>query len=81
MPFELASALPKQIEEIGAIAGIVSFVLMLTLLGLYIARALELRKLRRTMPFLVNPQNGKPVNGRSGRAGPRDPGWSGPPDR
>jgi hypothetical protein len=49
MPLELASALPKQIEEIGAIAGIVSFVLMLTLLGLYIARALELRKLRRTM--------------------------------
>ena len=70
MPFELASALPKQIEEIGAIAGIVSFVLMLTLLGLYIARALELRKLRRTMPFLVNPQNGKPDNGRSGPGGP-----------
>jgi hypothetical protein len=70
MPFELASALPKQIEEIGAIAGIVSFVLMLTLLGLYIARALELRKLRRTMPFLVDPQNGKPDNGRSGPGRP-----------
>jgi hypothetical protein len=70
MPLELASALPKQIEEIGAIAGIVSFVLMLTLLGLYIARALELRKLRRTMPFLVNPQNGKPDNGRSGPGRP-----------
>jgi len=68
MPFELASALPKQIEEIGAIAGIVSFVLMLGFLGLYIARALELRKLRRTMPFLVNPQNGKPGSGRSGRS-------------
>ena len=70
MPLELASALPKQIEEIGAIAGIVSFVLMLTLLGLYIARALELRKLRRTMPFLVDPQNGKPDNGRSGPGRP-----------
>lgn len=69
MPFELASALPKQIEEIGAIAGIVSFVLMLALLGLYIVRALELRKLRRTMPFLVNPQNGKPDNGGLGRPG------------
>jgi hypothetical protein len=71
MPFELASALPKQIEEIGAIAGIVSFVLMLALLGLYIVRALELRKLRRTMPFLVDPQNGKPDNGgsRPGRPG------------
>jgi len=69
MPVELASALPKQIEEIGAIAGIVSFVLMLGFLGLYIARALELRKLRRTMPFLVNPQNGKPDSGRSGRPG------------
>ena len=31
MPFELASALPTQIEEVGAIAGIVSFVLMLTI--------------------------------------------------
>ncbi len=70
MPFELASALPKQVEEIGAIAGIVSFVLMLALLGLYIARALELRKLRRTMPFLVNPHNGKPDNGRSGPGSP-----------
>jgi hypothetical protein len=70
MPIELASALPKQIEEIGAIAGIVSFVLMLALLALYIVRALELRKLRRTMPFLVNPQNGKPDNGRSGPGQP-----------
>ena len=70
MPFELASALPTQVEEIGAIAGIVSFVLMLTLLGLYIARALELRKLRRTMPFLVDPQNGEPDNGRSGPGRP-----------
>ena len=70
MPFELASAPPKQIEEIGAIAGIVSFVLMLALLALYIVRALELRKLRRTMPFLVNPQNGKPDNGRSGPGRP-----------
>ena len=70
MPFELASALPKQIEEIGAIAGIVSFVLFLALLALYIVRALELRKLRRTMPFLVDPQNGKPDNGRSGPGRP-----------
>ena len=70
MPFELASALPKQVEEIGAIAGIVSFVLMLALLGLYVVRALELRKLRKTMPFLVNPQNGKPDNGRSGPGRP-----------
>jgi hypothetical protein len=56
----LASAVPKTIEEVGAIAGIVSFVLMLALLGLYIVRSMELRKLRRTMPFLVDPQNGKP---------------------
>ena len=73
MPFELASALPKQVEEIGAIAGIVSFVLMLALLVLYIVRALELRKLRRTMPFLVNPQNGKPDNGGSGPGRPQRP--------
>ena len=69
MPFELASAVPKSIEEVGAIAGIVSFLLMLGFLGLYIARALELRRLRRTMPFLVNPQNGKPDNGGPGRPG------------
>jgi hypothetical protein len=59
----LASAVPKTIEEVGAIAGIVSFVLMLALLALYIMRALELRRLRRTMPFLVDPQNGKPEAG------------------
>jgi hypothetical protein len=63
VPALLASAIPKTIEEVGAIAGIVSFVFMLGLLGLYIVRALELRKLRRTMPFLVNPQNGKPDGG------------------
>jgi hypothetical protein len=59
----LASAVPKTIEEVGAIAGIVSFVLMVALLALYIMRAIELRKLRRTMPFLVDPQNGKPDAG------------------
>ena len=63
MPALLASAVPKTIEEVGAIAGIISFVLMLALLGLYIVRALELRKLRRTMPFLVDPQNGKADGG------------------
>jgi hypothetical protein len=56
----VASALPKTIEEVGAIAGIVSFVLMVALLVLYVIRAIELHKLRKTMPFLVNPQNGKP---------------------
>jgi hypothetical protein len=64
---EFATAVPTQIQEIGAIVGIVSFLLMLGLLGLYIARALELRKLRRTMPFLVNPQNGNPENARSAK--------------
>jgi hypothetical protein len=59
----VASALPKTIEEVGAIAGIVSFVLMLVLLVLYVIRAIEIHKLRKTMPFLVNPQNGKPDNG------------------
>lgn len=65
----LASALPKTIEEVGAIAGIVSFVVMLALFGLYIYRAMELRKLRRSMPFLVDPgnANGQPPDGRSGR--------------
>jgi hypothetical protein len=36
---------------------------MVALLALYIMRAIELRKLRRTMPFLVDPQNGKPDAG------------------
>jgi hypothetical protein len=63
LPALLASAVPKTIQEVGAIAGIVSFVLMLALLGLYIVRAFELRKLRRTMPFLVDPQNGKADGG------------------
>jgi hypothetical protein len=70
LPALLASALPKAIEEVGAIAGIASLVLFLALLGLYIVRALELRKLRRTMPFLVNPtnENGQPTKGSSRRA-------------
>jgi hypothetical protein len=62
----LATTLPKTVEELGAIAGIVSFVLMIGLLVLYVIRALELRKLRKTMPFLVNPQNGKPDDRPSG---------------
>lgn len=66
----VASALPKTVEEVGAIAGIVSFVVMLALFGLYIYRALELRKLRRTMPFLVEPQNGKADEAEARRAGP-----------
>jgi hypothetical protein len=57
LPALLASAVPNTIQEVGAIAGIISFVLMLTLLGLYIVRAIELRRLRRTMPFLADPAN------------------------
>ena len=69
MPALLASALPKTVEEIGAIAGIVSFVLMVALLVLYIIRAFEIHKLRKSMPFLANPQNGKPQRGSPGPAG------------
>ena len=54
----LASALPKSIEELGAIAGFVSCAIFLVLLVLYILRALEIRRLRRSMPFLVDPQSG-----------------------
>ncbi|HEY1237938.1 MAG TPA: hypothetical protein VGE91_06335 [Solirubrobacterales bacterium] len=63
----LASVLPKTIQEVGAIAGIVSFVLMLALLVLYVIRAIEIHKLRKSMPFLVDPGNGQPPNGGSGR--------------
>jgi hypothetical protein len=63
----LAIVLPKTVEEVGAIAGIVSFVAMLVLLGLYVMRAIEIHRLRKTMPFLVNPTNGngQPANERS----------------
>jgi hypothetical protein len=54
----LASALPKTVEELGAIAGIVSCAVFVVLLVLYIMRALEIRRLRRSMPFLVDPQSG-----------------------
>jgi hypothetical protein len=69
LPALLSTAIPETIEEVGAIAGIASFVLMVALLVLYIIRALELRKLRKTMPFLVEPGNGngQPPEG-SGRA-------------
>jgi hypothetical protein len=62
----LASALPKTVQELGAIAGIVSFVLMVALLVLYVIRAIEIHRLRKTMPFLVNPDNGRPPDGDSG---------------
>jgi hypothetical protein len=67
----LASAVPKTVEEIGAIAGIASFVLMMALLVLYVIRAIELRRLRKSMPFLVDPGNGQPPDddSRSRRAG------------
>jgi hypothetical protein len=71
LPALLASALPKTVEEVGAIAGIVSFVLMVALLVLYIIRAVEIHKLRKTMPFLVDPGNGQPPNGGSGRGSGR----------
>jgi uncharacterized membrane protein (DUF485 family) len=54
----LTSVLPKHVQEIGAIVGIVSFVFFLALLALYVVRAIELHRLRKTMPFLANPQNG-----------------------
>jgi uncharacterized membrane protein (DUF485 family) len=65
----LASVLPKHVQEIGAIVGIVSFVFFLALLALYVVRAIELHRLRKTMPFLANPQNGngQPDEGSSPR--------------
>jgi hypothetical protein len=69
LPFLLASALPKSIQHIGAIVGIASFVLFLALLVLYVIRAIEIHRLRKTMPFLANPQNGKPDVADSRRAG------------
>jgi hypothetical protein len=55
------------IEDIGAIAGIASFLVMLGLLGLYVVRARELRRLRRSAPFLVNAGNGQPATAGSRR--------------
>ena len=67
----LASALPKWVEEVGAIAGIVSFLLMVALLVLYVIRAIEIHKLRKSMPFLVDPGNGQPPDGGSGKGSGR----------
>jgi hypothetical protein len=54
----IASALPKAVEELGAIAGLVSCLIFLIFLVLYVMRALEIRRLRRSMPFLVDPPSG-----------------------
>ena len=70
MTLLLASVLSKNVQEVGAIAGIVSFVCFLALLVLYVIRAIEIHKLRKSMPFLANPQNGKPDVGDSPQAGP-----------
>jgi hypothetical protein len=52
-------ALLGLIKDIGAIAGLVSFVAMIGLLVLYLMRARELRKLRHSAPFLVDVGNGR----------------------
>jgi hypothetical protein len=62
-----ASALPKTLQDVGAIAGIASCVLVVVLLVLYVIRAIEIHRLRKSMPFLVDPGNGQPPNGGSGR--------------
>ncbi len=54
-----ALALPSVIQDVGAIVGLVSFVAMIGLLVLYLIRARELTKLRRSAPFLVDVGNGR----------------------
>jgi hypothetical protein len=56
------------LEDIGSVAGIVSFLVMLGLFGLYFLRAREIRRVRRSAPFLADAQNGRPGTGRSRRA-------------
>jgi hypothetical protein len=59
------------LEDIGSVAGIASFLVMLGLFGLYILRAREIRKVRRSAPFLVNAQNGRSGKAPSRRAASR----------
>ncbi|HEY6673071.1 MAG TPA: hypothetical protein VIZ91_11270 [Solirubrobacterales bacterium] len=59
------------IEDVGAVAGIASFLAMSGLLVLYLIRARELRKLRRATPFLVQVGNGQRGRARSRRAAAR----------
>jgi hypothetical protein len=54
----LAATLPKWVEDVGGVAGFVSCALLVVLLVLYVLRALEIRRLRKAMPFLADPQNG-----------------------
>jgi hypothetical protein len=56
------AAVPHVIKEIGPIFGFISFPIFVGLVVVYVIRALEIRRLRRAMPFLSN-GNGQP-NGR-----------------
>jgi hypothetical protein len=59
------------IEDVGAVAGIASFLALSGLLVLYLIRARELRKLRRAAPFLDQVGNGQRGTVRSRRAAAR----------
>ncbi|MFL5908514.1 MAG: hypothetical protein ACJ75Z_13065 [Solirubrobacterales bacterium] len=59
------------IQDLGDIAGLISFLAMTALLVLYVVRARELRRLRRTAPFLTDTANGRPGRARSRRAAAR----------
>jgi hypothetical protein len=58
----MGPAMPHVIKEIGPIFGFISLAVFVGLVVVYVRRALEIRRLRRAMPFLSN-GNGQP-NGR-----------------
>jgi hypothetical protein len=58
------------IKDLGDLAGLISFLAMMGLLVAYVVRAREIRRLRRSAPFLADPVNGR-GNARSRRAAVR----------
>jgi hypothetical protein len=59
------------VKDIGPILGLASFVVMSALAILYVVRARELQKLRRSLPFLVEGGNGQPDTASSRKAAAR----------
>jgi len=66
---QILAADPNQIDALHLLGVIASRLGRHEEAALYISRAIELRNLRRSAPFLVSPRNGQPDNGRSRGAG------------
>ena len=56
--------MPAVVKDLGPIFGLFSFAVFIALLGLYVRRTLEMRRLRRLAPFLAE-RNGQRAPSRS----------------